>query len=538
MNFSALKNLGLSKRLHRDSGPIRNPMYAEARPKKPELRASKTLLSVLVDQSHLLCVLQNFDGGGGQITAVREFGIDLYDSEVPRPVTLSALLSDFIGPKHSVDAAFIYLGESLTERHKVVADGMSREDVLAAIRNQSFWPNMVVTARELEEQEVCFELFELDGSEGSGTVAQAVFLNHDLLADIEKSLASLKLQCFSISPIGSAISGCLLHGSELDVVGVDIHSDGRAVIYPSGAGRYTPVDVYLPVSGSKIQPFNPALSSAPTTNADGGPHPIWGMNNFETVDARYVIFSAPEGIDVEVLRGPNVHSLERFDAQIDTTVVEDQFNRISSTRLVTEAIYMAQYTQIFTAAAPGGPPRDSDLNFRDKSWDLFDGDRRKSALRRSLFVSSALGVMSAIAITATARMILPDYNQIALDNEQVKSELVALDSDVMTVRQEFEMLALREEAIAQISGNHRDVYAALISVLARVPSQVQLSRVSLTGEAGNVSIEGIGINEIAVSNFVGLLSGGGRARASLLQISVNEEGGFAFEVSVPYADLL
>lgn len=540
MNFSALKKMKFSKGARPLSEPMDPTKAARAlvRRKKMASRSVKTLLSVLIDQDYILCALQTFDGGPGRVTAVREFGMELSSEETPLPVALYALLSEFIGAKHSIDAAFLYLGEGLAEAHKVVADGMNREDVLASIGNESFWPNMVATSREIEDQAVCFELFNPDGLASSSVGVEAVFLEGRILADLEKAMSGLKLQCLSIAPLGAAISGCLLDGSGLDAVGLDIRSDGRCLVYSSRAGRCIPEEVFLPVASSNIKPFNPAASSSSAESPDGALHLIWGMAQFKGREPGAVAYCAPKDFNLDALRGSSDQTLERFDARIDRSEIDEQITRVSSERRVAEVIFMTQYTQLLSSVLPGDPLRNSDLNFRSKSWDLFDGDRRKSALHRSLLLSGALGVASAFGITAAAGIFLLDYRQIALDNEQVKSELSALDIDIMAVRRELEMLSLREEAIAQISGNHRDVYAALISVLGLVPHQVQLSRVSVEGETGNFTIEGVGANEIVVSNFVGLLSGGGRARASLLRISVNDEAGFSFEISVPFADLL
>lgn len=540
MNFSGMKKLKFSKGGRPASEPLGAPKAdcALARGKKMASRSVKTLLSVLIDQDYILCALQTFDGGPGRITAVREFGIEVSSEETPLSVALSALLSEFIGSKHSIDAAFLYLGEGLTEAHKVVADGMNREDVLASIGNESFWPNMVVSSREIEDQAVCFELFGPAGLASSGVGVEAVFVERGILADLEKAVSGLKLRCLSIAPINGAISGCLLDGIGQDAVGVYIRSDGRSLVYSNRAGRCTPDEVFLPVSSSNIKPFNPAASPSSGISDADAPHQIWGMAQFEGRKPGTVAYCAPKDFNLDSLHGSSDQTLQRFDAQIDRCEVEEQLTRMPSERHVAEVIFITQYTQLLSAVPPGDPLRNSDLNFRSKSWDLFDGDRRKSALYRSLLLSGALGVTSAFGITAAAELFLPDYRQIAFDNAQVKSELRALDVEIMSVQGELEMLSLREEAISQISGNHRDVYAALISVLGLVPHQVQLSRVLVEGETGNLTIEGVGANEIVVSNFVGLLSDGGRARASLLRISVNEEGGFSFEISVPFFDLL
>lgn len=540
MSFGAIKKHKTSKVEQPQPGTTRSREAGRGagRSKKLSSRAAKTLLSVLVERDYALCALQVFDGGRGRVTAIREFEMDLSGEDTPRPVALSALVSEFIGSKHSVDAAFVYIGENLTEGHRFVAKGMSREDVLAAIGNETFWPNMIVTEREIREQAVSFELFDLAEPASPGIQVEAVFVDSIFLADLEKALHGMKLQCLSIAPIGGAISGCLLDGTGADAVGVDIRSDGRALVYYSGSGRCTPDEFYIPLLGLNTQPFNPALTSGPVATPARGNHSIWGEVQFKSGEPRAVVYCAPQGFDQDILRGSSGQAIKKFDAQIEYSEVNDHFMKVSSERRVAEVIYMAQYTQLLSAASPGDPPRDSDLNFRGKHWGLYDGDRRKTALYRSVLLSGAIGTALAVGITAAAGLFLPNYRQLTLDNELVKSELNALDGELMRIQQEFDMLGLREAAIAQISGNHRDVYAAVISVLGLVPHQIQLSQVSIDGETGDIAIEGIGANEIAVSNFVGLLSVGGRARASLLRISVIDEGGFSFEISVPYLDLL
>jgi hypothetical protein len=74
--------------------------------------------------------------------------------------------------------------------------------------------------------------------------------------------------------------------------------------------------------------------------------------------------------------------------------------------------------------------------------------------------------------------------------------------------------------------------------LRTVPSQVELSRIAIDADAGNVEIEGLASNEVLVSNFVGMLSRNGEARASLLTMSVTEGGDFQFEISIPFDELL
>jgi Tfp pilus assembly protein PilN len=153
-------------------------------------------------------------------------------------------------------------------------------------------------------------------------------------------------------------------------------------------------------------------------------------------------------------------------------------------------------------------------------------------------VYGILGLAVGLFIKVGASYFLPDYVEIKLSNELVEAELTLLDSQIMQLQQEIQMLSLREEAISQIDGNHRDVYDALISVLRTVPSKVELSRIAIDADAGNVRIEGWGINEVLVSNFLGLLSRNGETRASLLNLTVTDSGGFQFEISIPFDEIL
>lgn len=501
-------------------------------------RSQKSVLSVLVNQEYLLCVIQTFDGSSGSILAVREFAIDLFGEEAPRAVALSAVLSDFVGKHKNIDAAFVYLGEALIELHRVSANGMDRPDVEASIANGSFWPNMVVSSRDLDEQAIAYDLFDLSQANGaSGVGVQAAFLASDLLADIEKSLSSVKINCVSVAPVQSAVSGALMGRDGLSGGAVDIWPDGRAMVYSGRAGRCVPEETYIPVEAPRLEP--PAEDGvAQFFSPDNVASSIWRMDIFEGEVPKLARYVAPPNFDPAVIRSDPSQQLAPLEVKLNRAAVEDQFSRIGVQRRATEALLISEYTNAICSSQPGEALRASELNFLDRSWDLYASDRRRSALTKTLGVYGSAGMALGLLINVAASAVLPDYGQMELLNEQVEAELQLLDSQIMQIRQEFETLSLREVAVSQIVGNHRDVYAALLSVLRTVPSQVELSRIAIDIATGNVAIEGLASNEVVVSGFVGMLSRDGETRASLLRLSVTEDGDFKFEISVPFDELL
>lgn len=506
--------------------------------KKWRRQPEKVLLSMLIDTEYMLCVLQSFDGEQGKIIAVREFEIDFLAEDTPMSVALSALLSEFLGKKQQVDATFVFLGAALTESHEFTAVGMEHKDVLAAIENGTLWPNMVVTSREIDDQAICFELSDLSNVDESGVIVAAIFLDRAILSNITKCFSGLKLNCVSISSLDNAVSGSLLNAAGPDGVALDIRSDGQTRVFINSVSRCIGEEIRFPTNSSKIQPFSPAGRLVAGSDKDFAPHPIWGLARLEAKLPNRVSFGAPSNFDVNTLQGDANQTIKRFESQIDLVLVGGQLKGLSSDRRAAEILYLAEYTHLLSAMGPEATLRKTDLNFLDKSWDIYEADRHKSDLQRSLLRWGGVGAAASWAILTISFSSMPDYRQIALDNEMIKSELSFLDSKIMAIQNEFNTLSLREAAIEKISGNHRDIYKVLITVLRLVPLQVQLSRVAVDAESGDVSIEGAALNEIAVSKFVGLLSGVGRARASLLRIRVNDEGAFSFEISIPYDDLL
>ena len=522
--------LGLSATADRGDGRAK-------RSKKVSKKSQKTTLSVLVEQEYLLCVKQTFDGSSGTVLAVREFSIDLFEEEASRSVTLSAVLSDFVGPQKDIDAAFVYLGDALTELHRISAAGMERSDVEASIKNGSFWPNMVVTSRDLDEQAIAYDFFDLSQASGaSGVGVQAAFLSSDLLSDIGKSLSTLKIDCVSVGPVNSAVSGAIMGRDGLSGAGVDVWPDGRAVIYSANAGRCVPEETFIALEKLNLEPLVDDEVDQFIGSHDTSPT-IWRLDIFEGQAPERVGYFAPSNFDPEVIRSDPSQRLFAFECKLDRTGVEEQFSKISLQRRIAEASFISEYTNMICSAEPGDALRASDLNFLDRSWNLYAADRRRSALTKSFAVYGIMGLAVGLLINAGASSFLPDYVEMKLSNELVEAELTLLDSQIMQLQQEIQMLSLREEAISQIVGNHRDVYAVLISVLRTVPSQVELSRIAIDADAGNVKIEGLGSNEVLVSNFVGMLSRNGEARASLLTMSVTEGGDFQFEISIPFDEL-
>jgi len=523
--------LGLSR--NADRGDRREKRYEKV-PKKSQ----KTTLSVLIEEKYLLCVKQTYDGSSGTVLAVREFSIDLFEEEAPLSVTLSAVLSDFVGQHKDIDAAFVYLGDALTELHRIFADGMERSDVEASIKNGSFWPNMVVTLRDLDEQAIAYDFFDLSTASGtSGVGVQVAFLSSDLLADIDKSLSTLKIDCVSVAPVNSAVSGAIMGRDGLSGAGVDVWSDGRAVIYSAKSGRCVPEETFIALEKLNLEPLVDGEVAQFMGSHDISPT-IWRLDIFAGKAPERVGYFAPSNFDPEVIRSDPSQRFFEFECKLDRTGVEKQFSKISLQRRIAEASFISEYTNMICSAEPGDALRASELNFLDRSWNLYAADRRRSALTKSFTVYGIVGLAVGLLITAGSSYFLPDYVEMKISNELVEAELTLLDSQIMQLQQEFKLLSLREEAISQIVGNHREVYAVLIAVLRTVPSQVELSRIAIDADAGNVKIKGLGSNEVLVSNFVGMLSRNGEARASLLTMSVTESGGFQFEISIPFDELL
>lgn len=516
-----------------DRGDRRSKSYEKV-PKKSQ----KTILSVLIEKEYLLCVKQTNDGSSGTVLAVREFSIDLFDGEASCSVKLSAVLSDFVGQHKDINAAFVYIGDGLTELHRISAAGMEKSDVEASIKNGSFWPNMVVTLRDLDEQAIAYDFFDLSKASGaSGVGVQAAFLSSDLLADIDKSMSTLKIDCVSVAPVNSAVSGAIMGRDVLSDAGVDVWPDGRALVYSANAGRCVPEETFIALEKLNLEPlvddgvvqFTGSHYTSPT---------IWLLDIFAGQAPERVGYFAPSNFDPEVIRSDPSQRLFEFECKLDRTGVEKHFSKISLQRRIAEVSFISEYTNMICSTEPGDVLRASDLNFLDRSWNLYAADRRRSSLTKFLAVYGILGLAVGLFIKVGASYFLPDYVEIKLSNELVEAELTLLDSQIMQLQQEIQMLSLREEAISQIDGNHRDVYDALISVLRTVPSKVELSRIAIDADAGNVRIEGWGINEVLVSNFLGLLSRNGETRASLLNLTVTDSGGFQFEISIPFDEIL